>query len=112
MTDNSGVRNPGVVDLITFDPKTDEHVLVMIETRPWDGSFERLKEIQDKVNNYLVFALDGEMVRKFPDSKNKRVRLQLNSFESPDSKTQEFLVAVAEKLRQNGVNFAIRKLDK
>ena len=51
----------GVIDIFAHDPKTDEIVLVMNEPRPWDGSEERLHQLQEKFNAYVSFLLDGEL---------------------------------------------------
>jgi hypothetical protein len=50
-----------VIDLFAHDPKTDEVVLVMKEPRPWDGSDERLHQLQEKFNAYVSFLLDGAL---------------------------------------------------
>src|ERR1700682_834116 len=56
------IANPAVIDLFALDQKSDEILLGMREPRPWDGSEERLHQLQEKFNAYVSFLLDGEMI--------------------------------------------------
>jgi hypothetical protein len=60
-----GVEHPGVIDYMEHDSRTDEITLVMVETRPWDGSDLQRFQLQEKMNAYLSFILDGEMIWRF-----------------------------------------------
>lgn len=106
-TRDAGVQNPAVVDLVTYDAKSEEFALIMTETRPWDGSAERVLELQQKINNYLSFALDGQMGREHPGSVGKVIRLQLDCATPPDSETQHFIDLVRTKLRDQGIRFVV-----
>jgi len=59
---NSGDR-VGVIDLIAHDPKTDEAVLVMNEPAPWDGSEQRLLELQERIQRLRFVFARGEFAR-------------------------------------------------
>ena len=50
----TGIANPAVIDLFGVDQKTGEVLLVMNEPRPWDGSDERLHQLQEKFNAYVA----------------------------------------------------------
>src|ERR1700726_1851584 len=73
----TGVANPAVIDLFGVDGKSDEVVLAMNEPRPWDGSDERLHELQEKFNAYVSFLLDGEMIAAHPELDGKAARIEL-----------------------------------
>lgn len=107
MTGSSGERNPGTVDLVTYDSKSGEYVLIMTEDREWDGSADRVVELQEKLNNYLSFALDGQMARQYPESVGKPLRLQLDCVRLPDPDTSRFIEIVREKLRPDGIRFVV-----
>jgi uncharacterized protein DUF6572 len=80
----AGVANPAVIDLFGVDGKTDEVVLAMNEPRPWDGSDERLHELQEKFNAYVSFLLDGEMIAAHPELAGKTARIELRCDHMPD----------------------------
>jgi hypothetical protein len=104
----SGVENTGVLDLIGHDSVRDEVVLVMRENRPWDGSDERLFQLQEKINTYTAFALDGEMTEVYPAYAGKKVRIQLNCPAVPDGRTLDFLENIRGHLIAEGVDFVVQ----
>ncbi len=93
---------------MAFDKEVGEIVLIMVEPRPWDGSEQRLFQLQEKVNAYLSFALDGELADTFPHLVGKPVRLQLDCALPPDSMTGHFITAVREHIALLDMKFAVR----
>src|SRR5450432_4244143 len=90
-----GVENPTVVDLITPDAASGQVVLAMFERRPWgqgrgqdpgqDPGQDRvqLRQIEEKINRYLGYVLDGFFVQQFPQYAGRRVRIRLDCHEAP-----------------------------
>ena len=109
--EDPGVHNPRVIDLVAHDPELDEFGLIMVETRPWDGSTQRLLELQAKINAYLSFALDGEMYRLYPESVGKQLRLELDTYSPPDDTALTFIAQVRDKLVNDRIAFVVRILD-
>lgn len=103
----SGLEHPNVIDLIAEDPRTGELALVMRETREWDGSDQRLFQLQEKINAYLSFALDGEMEEAYPAFVGKTLRLQLDCASHPDPRTMKFIGVVREQISYQGIKFEI-----
>jgi hypothetical protein len=87
-----------VIDLFAHDPKTGEVVLVMEEPRPWDGSDERLYQLQEKFNAYASFLLDGEMAAAHPELVGKRARIELRCEHMPDARAIELLALIHDRL--------------
>src|SRR6266508_2279446 len=87
---NGGIEQANVIDLITHDTRTGEVTLGMVERRPWGGSERRLFELQEKINAYLSFALDGEMSEAFPELAHQPLRLELICAAEPDAATLHF----------------------
>lgn len=103
-----GVEHAHVIDLVANDAASGEIVLIMLEPRPWDGSERRLFQLQEKINAYLAFALDGEMSEAYPDVAGRPLRLQLDCVEMPGSDVVEFLGLVREQVGFQGINFEVR----
>jgi len=78
-----GVEHAGVIDFLGFDSKTGEVLLVMIESRPWDESQRQLFQLQEKLNAYFSFILDGEMVDAYPNFAGKPIRVRLECVTPP-----------------------------
>jgi hypothetical protein len=104
----SGLEHANVIDVIAHDPQTDEVALIMHEPRAWTGSDEQLFQLQEKINTYLAFALDGEMAETYPAFVGKTVRLQLDCAEPPGARTLEFIGMVRDQIAFQGIKFEIR----
>lgn len=93
-----GVEHAGVIDLLTHDAKTGHVTLVMVERRPWDGSEDHLFQLQEKLNAYVSFALDGELAESYPALAGLPLRIVLECATYPDEPTIDLLEKVREQL--------------
>ena len=66
-----GVENSKVVDLISVDPVSDKVVLTMIERRAWGASDQQFQQIEEKINRYMGYALDGFLAEHYPQYEGK-----------------------------------------
>jgi hypothetical protein len=103
-----GVEHAGVIDALVHDPETDVVTLLMVEPRPWDGSELRLFQLQEKINAYLSFALDGEMHEAYPQLEGKPLRLLLDCMTAPDSTSLGFLGMVRDQIAFQGIALEVR----
>ncbi|SRR5581483_1696454 len=97
-----------IIDAIAHDEATGEIALIMTESRPWNGADRRLYELQEKVNAYLSFALDGEMAESYPHFAGKTIRLQLDCTGPPDPRTLQFIGIMSEQIAFQGIKFEVR----
>lgn len=104
----SGIEQTDVIDVIAHDPKSDMVTLIMREARPWNGSDEQLFQLQEKLNTYLSFALDGEMHEAYPQFVGKPVRVQLECHGMPDERTLHFLQHVRQQIAFQEVDLQVR----
>lgn len=103
-----GVEHPHVIDLVADDSQTGEVVLIMLEQRPWDGTELRLFQLQEKLNAYMSFALDGEMAETYPALASRPLRIQLDCLEMPGSDIIGFLGVVREQIAFQGIQLEVR----
>jgi hypothetical protein len=103
-----GLEHAGVIDALVHDTKSDEAWLVMIERRAWDGGEAQLFQLQEKLNAYLSFALDGEMAESYPALAGKRSRVILDTTHPPSAAAVEFLDRVREQIGFQGVALEVR----
>ena len=101
------LENVGVIDVFAHDPKTDEIVLVMNEPRPWDGSDERLHQLQEKFNAYVSFLLDGELAEAHPDLAQKPARIELRCAHMPDARAVELLGMIHDQLAFQNIKMEV-----
>ncbi|MFZ4597727.1 MAG: DUF6572 domain-containing protein [Terrimicrobiaceae bacterium] len=93
-----GVAHPAVLDAFAFDGRRDTLVLAMYETRPWTGAESHLLQLQEKLNAYASFILDGEMRDSFPQFHDKPVEIQLRTAHEPDPLALGLLAQAREQL--------------
>src|SRR6266571_6007390 len=106
----SNIKHPdhvGVIDVFAHDPKTDEIVLVMNEPRAWDGSDERLHQLQEKFNAYVSFLLDGELAEAHPDLAQKPARIELRCARMPDARAVELLGMIHDQLAFQNIKMEV-----
>ena len=94
----TGVADAAVIDLFALDQKTGEILLAMDEPRPWDGSDERLHELQEKFNAYVSFLLDGEMTSAHPEFSGKKARIELRCDHMPDDRALALLHLIHDQI--------------
>jgi hypothetical protein len=103
----TGVANPAVIDLFGLDQQRDEVLLVMKEDRPWDGSDERLHEVQEKFNAYASFLLDGEMLAAHPELSGKKARIELHCADMPDERGIALLGMIHDQLELQEIGMEV-----
>jgi hypothetical protein len=103
------IEDPTTVDLVVAR-RDGSVVLSMFEERPWDGSDERLAELEDKVNAYLTFVLDGHMKRDHPDIEPSAITIRLDYLSRMDGRTRSMLPSIEATLAEYGIDFAIHQL--
>lgn len=106
--DRHGVEHADVVDTLFHDSDEGVVTLVMVENRPWEGSDLQLFQLQEKLNAYVSFALDGEMHDDYPAMRGLPVRIRLDCAAEPDDRTLQMLEMVAEQLSFQGIEVAVR----
>lgn len=103
----TGVANAAVIDLFGVDQKTDEVLLAMNEPRPWDGSEERLHELQEKFNAYVSFLLDGEMITAHPELVGKTARIELRCDHMPDERALGLLNLIHDQIALQDIKMEV-----
>jgi len=92
------MNRASLIDIVAHDPETDEVVLVMKETDAWDGSEDRLYELQERFNTYVSFLLDGELAETHCELAGKRARIEVRCEQMPDLRTLELLGMIHDQL--------------
>lgn len=101
------LEQTAVIDVIAHDPARDEVVLTLVESRAWSGSDAQLFQLQEKLNAYLAFALDGEMADAWPAFAGKKLRLELRCVEPPDARTAQLIAAVQRQIAFQDIRFVV-----
>ena len=101
---NSGLHKTGTLDAFVHDREANRLILAMFELRPWDLGELQLFQLQEKLNAYLSFILDGEMEESFPNLIGKPVRIELRTLHEPSEKALQFLNRVKEQIAHQQID--------
>jgi hypothetical protein len=102
------VEHTAVIDLLAENPATGRVELVMFEPRPWDRGEDQLFQLQEKLNAYMSFALDGEMAEAYPALSGRPLSLVLRCVELPPPEAVGFLAQVREQIALQGIDLEVR----
>jgi hypothetical protein len=100
-----GVENPKIMDLIRVDPASGNVALVMFERRPWDLGVRQLQQIEEKINRYMGYVLDGFLTQQYPQYAGKNVEIVLECAEAPPPEVRPFIDAATRAAREYGLEF-------
>jgi len=102
-----GVENAMLLDLIAVDPATDRVVLTMIERRTWGADARQFQQIEEKINRYLGYVLDGFLAEQHPAYEGKRVQIRLQCAEEPHGEAVRFVAAATQAVQAEGIEFVV-----
>ena len=97
-----------MIDLLAENAATGRVELVMFEPRAWDGGEEQLFQLQEKLNAYMSFALDGEMAEAYPQLVDRPLSIVLRALELPPPEAVGFLAKVREQIALQGIELEVR----
>ena len=98
------VEDADTVDLVAEDADHRQVALIMVEPRPWEGSEEQVDQLLAKLNRYVAFALEGELLEKLPEVAGKSLRVQLDCASAPPD---ELLDTLRAGLEQHNIGFTV-----
>lgn len=82
-----------VVDFVTKNESEDEWKMVLVEEGDWGGELsEHLHRIQNRLYECIDAALDGQLAEQFPNSKGKKVVIQIDCYDAPRKPIEDFFL--------------------
>jgi hypothetical protein len=90
------VDNSKVIDSISLD-KEGNVVLTISDHLPWDEKNEHLLILQDKINAYLEFIENGELIENYPDANGREILINIITKYLPNTTAELFLKRTKDK---------------
>lgn len=106
-----GVVNPRIIDLIAADREIGDVVLTIFEPRPWGAVTRQLHQLEDKLNAYFGYVLDGFLAEQYPQYRDRPVRIRLECVAEPGEGERPFLVAAARFSEAHGLGFEVEVVE-
>lgn len=98
------------IDVVTVD-QDGQVRLIMTQVEQRDDSDDQLLAIQAKVNNYLVFVLDGQIGRSYPSVDASRWRIRVDCQTQPTERIASFLDGLSAAVTEEGGALEIELLN-
>ena len=99
---------PHMIDALGVDEKSGRVVMVIRHDGEWEGSEKQLFGLQEKLNAYLSFALDGEMAEAYPEFAGRGLSVRIESPGPPDPHTLHFLGHVRHQIQFQEIELEMR----
>ncbi len=74
--------------------------MVLVEQGPWTDPPSELRRIQDRLYGCIDGALDGKLAEQFPETRGKRIVVQLDCYNVPRDQVAEFFHRFSEGVMQ------------
>jgi hypothetical protein len=102
------LEQTNIIDALGIDEASGRVVLVIRQAGAWDGSDAQLYLLQEKLNAYASFALDGEMAAAYPDFVGRGLGLRIDCVSPPDARTLHLLGHVRRQLGFQDIGLEVR----
>ncbi len=99
------------IDFIGTRKSTGEIVLTISDHLNWDDSYSHLLMLQDKLNAYIQFIESGQILSDYPQSKGKRIVIEIVSKFEYNDIGNEFILKAIEFLKSIDVEL-VQKVPK
>lgn len=101
-----GIADTNTIDLVAQDAD-GTYLLVMIEDRPWGTDPDQATQLQEKINSYAGFILDGSLARNYPETEGQPIRIRLDCTTAPDGHIEHITDHTAAQLANHGIGFQV-----
>lgn len=97
------------VDLVAISPDGEFVEVIIVADSPWTGSDAQVMSLQQKIQTYVGFALDGQMVATYPETEGMAWRIVIaDRAGPPDVRSADVIARIADKVRQYGGDLLVR----
>lgn len=100
------IDNSKEIDFVSLNSIPDTALLVVSDHLDWSDTLWHQLKLQEKLNTYLAFIENGELLMRFPKAKNKRVMVRVIFQYQPDRSGEEFLAKVNGAFKAAGFAFS------
>lgn len=107
----SPLQHHGRIDMVALDKATNTAVLSLTETREWSVQNGNLYDLQEKLNSYIAYVEEGQMLRDYPATAGKQIELRLHTVHALSAEAKEFISSVQrDVLSKRGIKLTTHSL--
>lgn len=105
----AGLGSPDEIDLISEDADGNA-LLSIVHTEPWSRKGSERERLELKLHTYLRFALDGQMISKYPSLEGRPIVIELTFDEPPAQAVLDYWRKAGKSALIKGVRLSTRRL--
>lgn len=102
----AGVADTKTIDLIAHEADGTV-LLVMVEDRPWASDHDQANQLQEKINLYVGYVLDGSLAQQYPETVGRPVRIRLDCVEAPVGHFAHIAAHATRQLEVLSIDFQV-----
>lgn len=95
-----------LIDMMSFDKNNGDVVLTISDHLDWSETSEHQRILQEKFNAYLAFVESGELLKNYPEAKERAIIFRVVFKYKPDKEGRMFLDRAREVIESAG--FSLR----
>ena len=97
------------IDIVAIAPDGSTVELIVVNDSPWTGSDGQVLSLQEKVNSYVSYALDGPLHKAYEDTFGHPWRIVIVDRQgSLDERTEHVVAHMATVVRGCGGDLIVR----
>ncbi len=101
--------DPATVDLVALAPDATTVDLMIVADAGWSGSDAQIRSLQEKIQSYVSFAIDGQLVQAYPDVADTPWRIVIDcQAGAPDERTAAIIERTRGPIRNYGGDLEVR----
>jgi hypothetical protein len=105
------IEQTDVVDFIGTDKATGLVILTISDHLDWSDEHEHLSLLQEKINTYLRFIENGELVESYAGAKDRQAMIEIvGQYGLPDE-AMRFMGSARAILEEAGIQLNFRQLN-
>lgn len=101
------------IDLISSDENKRLVTFFMMEPRDWDSDPDMYSQLQSKLNNYLTYIEDGQMLEDRPEFEGMKIVIHIDCTSNPMESAQASKIfrKIESILSERGLYFSFSIID-
>jgi len=103
------LHKTAVIDLIARSKNGRYDLAFVVEKGEWE-QHGALYALQEKLNTYSGYALDGAMTDRYPESEGQSKVIRIMSVDRPPDEAVQFLTKVEALLKPEGLAIKLERL--
>ncbi|MBL8633490.1 MAG: hypothetical protein JNM40_09695 [Myxococcales bacterium] len=103
------LHKTAIIDLIARSENGRYDLVFVIEKGEWE-QHGALYALQEKLNTYSSYALDGAMTERYPESEGQSKVIRIMSVDRPPDEAVQFLMKVEALLVPEGLQLKLERI--